>query len=360
MSPYSKKDWSRPVFLLLGFVIVFWIFRELSGLILPLILALFLVMLLQPILTFLIRKKIPNWIAITLISILTLALVSVFVSIISSTVGQVADNSDELVFNFNRKLDFVVEWINAHLSVTLSSYQVKHFITEPFKGDWLGSALGGFAKFLGSITGSFFMFALYFIILLSGISNYEDYIEFVFKDRGGKRFAKEFNNIIHSISSYIGLKFFVSALTGLCFWLICLAFKIEFALFWGFLAFALNFIPSIGSIIATIPPILLGLIYLDSGVAIVIYSLLLVITEVIIGNILDPMLMGNRMKLNTLTVILGLVFWGYIWGVAGMLLSVPLMVLLRIFLEHNEDTIFLARAMSSTKKRKFADTISEE
>ncbi len=338
--------------MLIGFVVVFWILRELSSLILPFALALFTVMLLQPLLAFLIRKKVPSLISVTLVSIFTLLLVAIFVSIVSSTAAQVADNSKLIAFRFDHKLEIFLQWTNSHLNFQLNPTQVRNFIAEPFKGDWLARVLGDLALFLGSMTGSFLMFSIYFVILLSGIMNYEKYIHYVFGEKSGLHFVKEFENTIKAVSSYVGMKFLISFVTGFCFWVICTGFGVRFALFWGFLAFVLNFIPNIGSIIATILPILLGIIYLESGTSIVIYSSLLILTEFIIGNILDPILMGNRMNLNTLTVLLGLVFWGYIWGVAGMLLSVPLMVLLRIVLEQNPDTALIARAMISTKRLK--------
>ncbi|HHS50821.1 MAG TPA: AI-2E family transporter [candidate division Zixibacteria bacterium] len=360
MSINFEKDWTRFVISFIGLVMIFWILRQLSNLILPFVLALFMVMLLQPLLAFLIRKKFPRWLSVTLISILTLVLVAGFVSIISSTATQVADNSRELADKFSQRFEVLVDWVSSNTGDKIDSYQVKEFMIQPFSSDWLVRAFGDFAKFLGSTAGYFLMFSLYFIILLSGITSYKEYILHVFGKRNGAKFTKDFEVIMRSVSSYVGMKFLISFTTGAIFWGICSIFGIRFALFWGFLAFALNFIPSIGSIIATIPPILLGIIYIDSGGRILLFGILLIATQFIIGNILDPILMGNRMKLNTLTVILGLVFWGYIWGVAGMLLSVPLMVLLRILLEQNEDTAVVARAMSSTKKKKLAEVVAKD
>ena len=347
----KEIDFVRPVIFIVGIIIIFALFREMSKLVLPLVLALFLTMLLQPIMAFLRRKKIPNWLAVAFVSILTLFILAIFISIISSTATQVAENGAELVARVNQKLDIFIDWLNDLIGVDLHSQKAKEYISTTLSGKWITDALGSIALFLGSLTGSFFMFALYFVILLSGISNYDEHILFIFGEKHGKAFLKNFEKVMHSIVSYVGTKFLTSFLTGFLFWSICTIFGIQFALFWGFLAFALNFIPSIGSFIATIPPILLGTIYLDSGIAILFYISLLVAVQVVVGNIIDPILMGNRMKLNTLTVILGLVFWGYIWGVAGMLLSVPLMVSLRIILEQNPSTAVIARAMSSTRRR---------
>ena len=346
----TEIDISRSVFLLIGIIIVFWLLQELSGILIPLVLALFMVMLLQPFLGFLLKKKVPNWIAVSIVSIFTLFLLFIFVTIMSSTVSQIAENGNELVSKVDLRIDSLVKWANRTFKLGISTYQINSYISKALAGDRITEVLGSLAKSLGSFTGSFFMFSLYFIILLSGFSKYREYILFVGGKQRGTALLETFESVMHSTSSYVVIKFLVSLLTGFIFWLICIGFGIKFALFWGFLAFALNFIPSIGSIIATIPPILMGLIYLDSGVSILIYSGLLIATQNLVGNILDPVLMGNRVKLNTLTVILGLLFWGYIWGIVGMLLSVPLLVFMRIILAQSPETLIIARAMSSARK----------
>lgn len=145
------------------------------------------------------------------------------------------------------------------------------------------------------------------------------------------------------------VKFFTSFCTGLCFGIICFAFGVDFALFWGFLAFLLNFIPTVGSIAATIPPLLLGLIQIDSGGSFTFFIILLIATQFIWGNVIEPYVMGSSVALNTVTVILGLVIWGYIWGVAGMLLSVPLIVMARVILSQIPDADLLVKLMGRSQ-----------
>lgn len=345
-------DSNRLLTIILLVVIGFWLLTTLSNLLIPLVLALFLVMVLQPILSFLNRKKFPNWLSVSIVSIITLLLLFSFVTIISSTASQVADHGKEFVDRLAEKLTMSLDWFNNLVGSKLNLQYFENLISESMSTEWITSSLGSIAKSLGSFIGSFLLFAFYFIILLSGFNNYDRYILYVGGERRGKAFLKTFEDVMHSISTYMGIKFMMSFLTGLLFWVICMFFNIEFALFWGFLAFALNFIPSIGSIFATIAPILMGLIYLDSGLQILVFALLLVSVQVFVGNLLDPYLMGNRLKLNILTVIIGLLFWGYIWGVVGMLLAVPLLVLMKIILQQNPETRMIARAMGSSRPNK--------
>jgi predicted PurR-regulated permease PerM len=132
------------------------------------------------------------------------------------------------------------------------------------------------------------------------------------------------------IGAYIGIKTLICLLTGLLAYGLCMIFGIDFALFWAVLAFLLNYIPTVGSIIATLPPILLAMIQLDSWILIVLFVVLFTVLQVILGQVLEPKLMGTRLALKPLAILLGLIFWGLLWGIPGMFLATPLMALLRI------------------------------
>lgn len=132
------------------------------------------------------------------------------------------------------------------------------------------------------------------------------------------------------IGTYISIKSLICLLTGVMTYVLCLVFGIDFALFWALLAFLLNFIPVVGSIVASLPPILLAVIQLDSWTAIVFFTLILVVLNTLLGQVLEPKLMGTRLALKPVAILLGLIFWGLLWGIPGMFLATPLLVLLRI------------------------------
>ncbi|MCK9462463.1 MAG: AI-2E family transporter [Proteobacteria bacterium] len=136
------------------------------------------------------------------------------------------------------------------------------------------------------------------------------------------------------IGAYISTKSLVCLLTGITVYALCTAFGVDFALFWALLAFLLNFIPVVGAIIASVPPILLSVVQLDSWTAIVFFALCMLLLNILIGQVLEPKLMGNRLALKPIAILLGLIFWGLLLGIPGMFLSTPLMVLLRILSSH--------------------------
>jgi AI-2 transport protein TqsA len=147
-----------------------------------------------------------------------------------------------------------------------------------------------------------------------------------------------FRQIDRDIRRYLVLKTLISLATGVCIWVILSAFGIELALVFAVLTFVLNFIPSIGSIIATILPIPIALVQFDTLGPVIAIVVLSTLVQMVIGNGIDPLLMGQNLNLSPVTILAALVFWGLIWGVVGMLLAAPLTAILRIVLAQFETT----------------------
>jgi AI-2 transport protein TqsA len=152
------------------------------------------------------------------------------------------------------------------------------------------------------------------------------------------------------IQRYLGIKTLVSLLTGILAGLLCWSVGLEFPLLWGILAFALNYIPAIGSVIAGIPPVLLSLLVTgDWKHAVIVASGYLVING-FLGNFLEPTLLGRRFGLSTLVVVISVIFWGWIWGPIGMLLSVPLTMLVKVAMDNSADFRWIAVAISKEER----------
>ena len=146
---------------------------------------------------------------------------------------------------------------------------------------------------------------------------------------------------VAQVQRFLGLKTLTSLATGVLVGVWTAVVGLEFSVVWGLLAFLLNYIPNIGSIVAAIPAVLLGLV--QGGVA---YALLIAIGYVVInisiGNFIEPWLLGRTLGLSTLVVFLSLVFWGWMWGSVGMLLSVPLTMIAKILCENTDDLHWIA------------------
>jgi AI-2 transport protein TqsA len=140
------------------------------------------------------------------------------------------------------------------------------------------------------------------------------------------------------VKRFIIMKFFVSATTGVLVGGILSIMGLELALVFGVLAFLLNFIPNIGSLIATLLPIPVALVQYDSVATVLLVVLLPGSVQVTIGNLIEPKMMGDGLDLSPVTILLALVLWGLMWGIVGMLLAAPITAVLRIVLQHFETT----------------------
>ena len=140
------------------------------------------------------------------------------------------------------------------------------------------------------------------------------------------------------VRSYIVIKFITSATTGVLTWIILSLFGLDLALVFGVMAFLLNFIPSIGSAIAVLLPLPVALVQFDSGLAIVMIVVLPAAVQFSVGNVIEPLVMGEGLDLHPVVILMALVFWGLLWGVVGMLLAAPMTAVLRIVLGRLELT----------------------
>jgi AI-2 transport protein TqsA len=178
----------------------------------------------------------------------------------------------------------------------------------------IGNTVKGFLGSLVNLVGNFVL-----VVIFTGF--------LVFSGASFRGILQEMNE---KITAYITIKTLVSVITGVGVFVVCSAFGIDFALFWAILAFLLNFIPSVGAIIATIPPVLLSMVQLGSWATVALFAAILVVMHVLLGQVLEPKLMGDRLAVKPLAILLGLIFWGFLWGIPGMFLAAPLMALMRI------------------------------
>lgn len=196
----------------------------------------------------------------------------------------------------------------------------------------------------GSVLGNAFIIILTVIFILLEAASFRAKIMNSFIDRRARFSLDDFDNFIASVNKYMAIKTWLSLATGLfvTIWLVLLG--VDYPLLWGLLAFLLNYVPNIGSIIAAIPPTLLALVQFGPAGALLTgggYALV----NIIIGNILEPRFMGKGLGLSTLVIFISLAFWGWVLGPVGMLLSVPLTMIVKIALAGNEDTGWISIMM---------------
>ena len=207
--------------------------------------------------------------------------------------------------------------------------------------------MGATANVLGQLGG--FMsntLTIIFLVLflLLEVDSVSIKVKAVVKDTN--KSSNYITTIVTSIRHYLSIKTLTSFITGLLVWIALAIIGVDYAILWALIAFLLNYIPTIGSIIAAVPAVIFSLIQLGLGGALA-TIIVFVAANLIIGNIIEPKMMGKGMGLSTFIVFFSLLFWGFILGTVGMFLSIPLTMAIKIILEQNEQTKSIAIFMGT-------------
>ncbi len=183
------------------------------------------------------------------------------------------------------------------------------------------------------------------VLMLLESDQFGPKIRRMFDDGNSQKILQAFRQASPKFVRYVLVQSLTSVLTGVLTWIWCLVIGIDFAVIWGLTAFVLNFFPTIGSIAAVVPPVLFAFAFSDVQTGLLIFGGLAVI-QIVLGNFVDPKLQGRALKLSAVVVLLAVIFWGWLWGIGGAIIGVPLTVFLLLFLQEFESTHPMAILLS--------------
>jgi len=307
----------------------------------------------QPFISYLSNKKFPNWLIFPAIAFITLSIIFSVILIFSTTISEFINQKDFLITSLRQKVNPVFVFVNDLSKKFLNSeINFDESISSILTSDFLSKTIGSIFNTLGDFTSSFLVFSFYYVVFLASMPSYKNFIKYVAGENNEEKIILSYEKILQSIYTYVKLKILVSFLTALFVFLMLVIFGVKFAFLWAFLTFILNFIPIVGSLVAVILPALMGIIQFDSYSTAVILLILLVSGQMIFGNIVEPVLMGSGLSLNTITTMFGLVFWGFLWGASGMLLSVPLVVIFKLIMEQIPELSAMGRILGTPGKNR--------
>jgi predicted PurR-regulated permease PerM len=219
--------------------------------------------------------------------------------------------------------------------------------------------ISGLADLFFNMIGNVFLVVIYVLFLMLEQGTFTKKIAAIFPESSRRESIMSIiSHAQEDIQTYLWIKTVTSTVTGVVSYFILKWVGVDFAGFWAFTIFLLNFIPTVGSIIATLFPAILALIQFET-----VYQFLFVLiavgaVQIVVGNFLEPKLMGRSLNVSPFVVMLSLTLWGSIWGIAGMFLSVPITVMMLIIFAHFEQTRYLAILLSGDGSLKFAEGVS--
>lgn len=328
-------------------VIVMAICKVTGDVSITIVLSLFLFILMLPIVNSLEKAKFPSWlatlIAVLIVVVLMLAVVMFLFYTVDVLVRKVPAYASKLNDLDIFLKDLLGEWFDIPEDVSVFSIM---------KIDWVGGvimpALRSVSSSAVGIGRNVLVTLLMAVFLLLERHTLIPKITYAAsKDKEG-RVQAIWDRINRQVSKYIGIKTIVSVITGALFYIVGKSVGLDFAFLWGVLAVVMNFIPTIGSIVITVLTIFMAVVqFLPNWTPILIVAAGTILTQNIIGNIIDPRLQGNQLNLSPFVILVALSVFGYVWGIVGMFLAVPLLSVLQIVFANMEETKPIAILMSS-------------
>lgn len=327
----------RELFILFGvacFVILIAGLREAGEIIVPTIMAMFLALLCIPPMRRLQSHGVPTGLAIAIVMVGASLLVLLVLAVIGRSITQ-----------FQTQIPFYQERMDLLLGDAVNWLANKGIEVDPEKlvGSFDSSAILRLVSdtamgVLGALSNLLLVILTIIFMLVEGAS-----LPAKMRRALGDPEAdlSGFDLGAQRVQKYLAIKAWVSLGTAGLVWLLCFVAGVDFPLLWALVAFLFNFVPNIGSVIAAVPAIMLALVQFGVGRAAIVGAGYIAI-NMVIGNALEPRLLGRRLGLSTLVVFLSLLFWNWVWGPVGMLLSVPLTVIVKILLEHSDSLKWVA------------------
>lgn len=344
----------RVLLMLTCLVMVIGALKIAASFLIPVSIAFFLAVLSLPLIRWLGRYRVPYGLAVTMAVLLNLSVVlllvyigthfgSAFWSKVPGYIDEIREASaaraqqlEERGFTgVSETVDGVFDW-----SALTAFFQDRDYVGDAF-------ALG--TRLFGTVKSMFTMLFIVFLVMsfmLVEARNFPRRLRAI-HEAGGPDLSGLMNSAV-DIQRYVAIKTLVSIATGLLAGLLCLWVGLEYPLLWGLIAFILNYIPAIGSTVAGIPPVIIALLTLGPGWALVVGMGYFAINT-LLGNFIEPTLLGRRFGVPTLVIVLSVLFWGWVWGPAGMFLAVPLTMIIKVVLDGNSELRWVSVAMSKTR-----------
>ena len=321
-----------------GLLFLLLIMKYASELIVPFMIAVALSIILAPTLAFFEARKVPRILSLLVIFLLFMMPLLVLGGYIGSEAKDFANNFSEISLKFNENLEKFAHFME-HFGVHIKNREVEQILEN--------SNVGEIVKSLASQAGNQFsnIFLIFFMVAFMLMESKFFYNKMLKLAEDSNKDVSELMAIIEKIKSYFSIKVKTSLFTAVWVLLVLWFYDVNYFYLWATLAFALNFIPVIGSILAAVPPIIMALIDQSMMTAVWVAVWYLIINTVV-GNILEPKIMGKGLGLSALIIFISMTFWGWIFGPTGMILSVPLTMVFQYFFSQYEETKWIAFLLS--------------
>ncbi|MFV0571394.1 MAG: AI-2E family transporter [Xanthomarina gelatinilytica] len=323
--------------------LIFYLLKILSFIFIPLVFSMFIALLFLPIMRWLGKKNIPKPISILIVVLMIAAGMKIGVELIQISSREILNSDTEFFSKAEDKFDNLFLLAQETFGFKLDDKEsvLKQFIAK----DNIGDSINFIQRTLTMVLMTTFFVVLW---LAESINIQKVLNSTILKQRHTS--LKTFFKIEKDLIKFIKVKFFISLATGIGTGLACVFFDVSFPIFWGLFAFIINFVQMVGSIITVILLSIFAFIELDPTSTLFFFILSITGVQVLFGSILEPIFMGKSFSLNVITVLVMLMLWGFIWGVPGLIMAIPITVFIKIILDQFPETKVLSDILSGNSK----------
>jgi predicted PurR-regulated permease PerM len=323
--------------------LVFYLLKILSFIFVPLVFSMFIALLFLPIMRWLGKKNIPKYISIVIVVLLIAAGLKIGAELVQISSREILSSNSGFFLKAEEKFDVLLLTAQETFGFQLDNKQsvINQFIVK----DNIGVTL----DFIRKTTTMILMTTFFVVLWLAESINIQKVLNStILKQRHTS--VKTFFKIEKDIIKFIKVKFFISLATGIGTGLACVFFDVSFPIFWGLFAFIINFVQMVGSIVTVVLLAIFAVIELDPTSTLAFFIISITGVQVLFGSILEPIFMGKSFSLNVITVLVMLMLWGFIWGVPGLIMAIPITVFIKIILEQFPETKVLSSILSANSK----------
>jgi predicted PurR-regulated permease PerM len=346
----NERRTTNILLLIIALPVVFYVLKLLSFIFIPLVFSMFIALLFWPLVRWLRTKNVPKIGSILIVVLIIGVFIKLTGEVIQLSSQEILASENNLFEKGESKLEKLI--IPLESLFGMERVQGKSIALHYFQKIDLSESFGSTIDLIGNTISMTLMTFFFAILLLAESLNFQKLLnETVIRQKFSS--IKVFMRIEKDLITFIKVKFIVSFFTGVGFTLACYFFGVSFPIFWGLFAFVINFVQMIGSVISVVLLGLFAFIELDTTGTILFFILAITLVQLIMGGVLEPIFMGKSFSINVITILVMLMFWGFLWGVPGMILCIPITVFIKIILEQFPKTKVIASLMAGPEPRRF-------
>lgn len=321
--------------------LVFYLLKILSFIFIPLVFSMFIALLFLPLMRWLTKRKVPKVIRIFFVVLLIIGGLIIGAELIQLSSKQIMSADTEFFIKAEDKITNLMIYIEEVFGVELQ--KDRKILSQFIQKENLGSTVNFLRKSLTMVLMTAFFIVLF---LAESINMHKVLNSTILRQRYAS--VKTFMKIEKDLITFIKVKFFVSLLTGIGTGLACLFFDVSFPIFWGLFAFIINFVQMVGSVISVVLLSLFAFVELDPTSTLFFFIVTITGVQVLFGGVLEPIFMGKSFSINIITVLVMLMFWGFLWGIPGLIMAIPITVFIKIILDQFPSTNRIADLLSGS------------